>query len=110
MQFGEYQYEQYRTRPDEVDIDQVNLSIWGMMGELGEVVEHLKKYQYHDHDLDVEKIKEEMGDILWYFSNLATTFNLKLEDIAQFNVNKLKVRYPDGFDPDRSKNRKEYKK
>ena len=45
---------------------------------------------------------EEGGDLLWYIAELASGLGITLEELAQRNVDKLKGRYPDGFDPERS--------
>ena len=47
-------------------------------------------------------MKEEIGDVLWYCAELATALGVTLDEIAQGNVDKLRRRYPDGFDPERS--------
>ena len=46
-----------------------------------------------------------MGDILWYLSSLASSLDISLNEVAVMNVDKLRKRYPDGFDKDRSQNR-----
>lgn len=77
----------------------------GLAGEIGEVVEHVKKGIFHKHEVDKEELKNELGDVLWYLSGLAEVAGISLEDIMTFNVEKLKKRYPDGFDISRSKNK-----
>ena len=42
--------------------------------------------------VDTDEIKKELGDVLWYVSQMAETFGLGLEDIAQANVDKLRSR------------------
>ncbi|WP_345788279.1 nucleoside triphosphate pyrophosphohydrolase family protein [Desulfitobacterium hafniense] len=74
----------------------------GLSGEAGEVTDYLKKVVFHGHELDKQKLSEELGDVLWYIAALAITAGLSLEDIAWDNVTKLKKRYPDGFDSKRS--------
>ena len=51
---------------------------------------------------------EEAGDVLWYIAELAAGLNATLEEVAQHNIDKLKKRYPQGFDPQRSIHRPEY--
>ena len=100
--FDHYQQECTRTCPVDIDPD---MPVWGLVGEVGELVNHLKKVKYHKHDPDIGHVKEELGDILWYVATLANVFNLSLSEIATANVSKLRRRYPEGFDPERSKNR-----
>ncbi|MBT4003241.1 MAG: nucleotide pyrophosphohydrolase, partial [Chloroflexi bacterium] len=59
----------------------------------------------HGHDIKNEEIAEELGDVLWYLAEAATSCGLDLSEIAQNNVEKLKSRYPDGFSQERSINR-----
>src|SRR5581483_2039369 len=77
----------------------------GMSGEAGETTDYLKKVIFHGHKGDREKVKKELGDQLWYISLCAWAFDLKMSDVAEANVLKLRERYPDGFDPQRSQQR-----
>src|SRR5699024_7480893 len=81
----------------------------GLSGEVGEVIDNFKKYLYHDHELDRDEIEKELGDVLWYLSSIATVMRMDLSTIADKNIEKLIERYPEGFDEELSKNRKEYK-
>lgn len=71
----------------------------GLAGETGEVVEHIKKWVGHGHLLETEKVTKELGDVLWYVAELATIFDISLEEIARENIKKLLDRYPKGFNP-----------
>lgn len=77
----------------------------GLTGESGEVVDHIKKAIFHGHALDVDKVEEELGDVLFYLSAIATTVGLSLDAIAQRNIEKLRQRYPEGFSEEASKAR-----
>jgi NTP pyrophosphatase (non-canonical NTP hydrolase) len=77
----------------------------GITGEAGEVADLVKKHIGHGHVLDTDKVKNELGDVLWYVAVLAERIGWTLEDVAKANVEKLRKRYPSGFDPERSKNR-----
>ena len=69
----------------------------GLAGETGETCEKVKKI-IRDVDADfsdlkfVNKIKKELGDVLWYIANLAADLNIDLDDIAQLNIKKLESR------------------
>jgi NTP pyrophosphatase (non-canonical NTP hydrolase) len=73
--------------------------IWslGLAGESGEFVDLMKKHFGHGKPLDRDQVKKELGDVLWYVANLARSFGYTLSNVAQGNIDKLKVRYPDGF-------------
>ena len=62
----------------------------GISGEAGEVTDYIKKLLFHGHILDKNKMKEELGDVLWYIATIGTTVGLSLEDIAESNILKLK--------------------
>jgi NTP pyrophosphatase (non-canonical NTP hydrolase) len=85
------------------------LATWGLgiAGEAGEVADLIKKRIGHGHPLDKERLKKELGDVLWYVSALATWAGMTLEDVAQANLDKLRARYPEGFSIERSLNRSE---
>ena len=68
----------------------------GVAGEAGEVAEIIKKGFRPGKTVDVEHLKEEIGDVLWYLAVLADTYDLDLEEIALDNLEKLALRYPDG--------------
>ena len=72
----------------------------GLVGEAGEVAEKVKKVIRDKNGLfdDESKlaIKKELGDVLWYISNLCTEFNFSLEDVAKENLKKLKLRSEKG--------------
>jgi len=57
----------------------------GLAGEAGEVAEHAKK-AIRD---DAGQVTKELGDVLWYVSQLATELGLELDEIADTNLQKL---------------------
>ena len=69
----------------------------GLNGEAGEVADLIKKKFHHGHEIALEDIRNELGDVLHYLAGLATIFNISLEDVAITNIDKLKLRYPNGF-------------
>lgn len=82
-------------------------SVMGLCGEAGETIDIVKKHLFHGHELDREHLTKELGDIAWYLAEAATALDIPLEKIFQDNIEKLKKRYPEGFDVQRSKTRKE---
>lgn len=68
----------------------------GASGEVGELVDAIKKHVIYQKPLDVENVKEELGDLLFYMSNLMQSVGLSFEEVLQHNVDKLSIRYPSG--------------
>lgn len=66
----------------------------------------LLKWLAQGHELDKDHLAKELGDIAWYLAEAATALDLSLEDILQANLDKLKKRYPQGFDKNNSIHRK----
>ncbi len=54
------------------------------------------------HELDKEHLAKELGDVAWYIAEAATALDISVEDIFQANIDKLKRRYPDGFETKKS--------
>ena len=72
----------------------------GLVGEAGEVAEKVKKVIRDKNGIFDEEskngIKKELGDVLWYLSNLCNEFDFNLEDVASQNLEKLKLRAAKG--------------
>ena len=72
----------------------------GLVGEAGEVAEKVKKVIRDKNgvfdDESKKGLKKELGDVLWYLSNICTEFNFSLDDIALQNLEKLKLRADKG--------------
>lgn len=107
---NEYQKECLRTEPTDAKISKttrIENGLMGLNGEAGEAIDILKKFLFQGHSLDKEHLAKELGDVAWYLAISADALGYTLEDIFQMNISKLKKRYPDGFDADRSINRDE---
>nr|DAS60792.1 MAG TPA: NTP-PPase-like protein [Caudoviricetes sp.] len=102
MTINDYQKEALRTA-GEADI--VN-GVLGLCGESGECADIVKKYLFQGHDLDTEHLAKELGDVAWYLAVTAYAIGYDLETVLRLNARKLRKRYPDGFDPEKSQNRK----
>lgn len=101
LTFSTYQAASARTaNVEHGERDRRLISALGVAGEAGEVVELLKKFEGHGHPTDPARLASELGDLLWYVSDLATAYGLSLEAIARGNVEKLERRYPTGFSSD----------
>ena len=103
MTIKEYQKLAMRTVNPELDKDKMLInSVMGLCGESGEAIDIVKKWYAHGHELDLEHFKKELGDIAWYLAEAATAIGAELEDIFEENIEKLKKRYPNGFDTEKS--------
>ncbi len=88
--------------------EKLTLAALGLTGESGEVADHMKKYLFQDHAIDAAHIAKELGDILWYLVLACDAIDSSLEDVMLMNVEKLRKRYPNGFDAERSIHRTLY--
>ena len=101
MTFDDYQREAARTGGSDLLPDNkekgLNCAAMGLAGEAGEVCDLVKKWQHHRAPRDVEKLRKELGDVLWYVAHACNVMGWTMEEIAALNVKKLRARYPDGF-------------
>lgn len=80
-------------------------SVMGLCGESGEAIDIVKKWMAQGHELDKEHLAKELGDIAWYLAEAATALDMSLEEVFQANIDKLKKRYPEGFETQKSLDR-----
>lgn len=110
MTLNDYQVAADRTSGNLSPWDKVRNGCYGLNGEAGECIDILKKVEFQGHTFDPEKMLDELGDVLWYVAQAATGLGVSLQEVAEHNIAKLKARYPEGFDPERSIHRPEYVK
>ena len=82
----------------------------GLIGEGSEVSEIVKKciFQGKPFDEDAKKkLKSELSDCMWYIAQGCIALDTSIDELIDINTTKLSARYPDGFDKDKSNNRKE---
>lgn len=107
MTANEYQLEAMRTAYGmKCDDDMGMLLLMGVMGlcgESGEAIDIVKK----GHEMDKRHLALELGDVAWYLAVAAFALGYTLEDVMRMNVDKLRKRYPDGFEVERSVHREE---
>ena len=105
MTFNEYQRLARRTQNENLNQEQrEDHALHGMAAELGEIHSIYQK-ELQGHEFSTAHVMSELGDMLWFMAELADVLGLTLEHIAAHNVDKLRARYPDGFDADRSMHR-----
>lgn len=108
MKINEYQELALRTaNTDAMKIKEEAMlnGALGLNGEAGEIADLIKKNRFQGHGIDREDMAKELGDVCWYIALLAYSIGFDLETIMQMNVDKLKKRYPEGFDAERSLHR-----
>ena len=102
MQANDYQKEALRTASSIKEEDLILNGALGLNGESGEVADIIKKYMFQGHELDKEKLIDELGDVCWYIAILAKGIDVKLEEVLNHNIEKLRKRYPGGFEVEKS--------
>ena len=108
MQVNEYQKAAMATLNLALDKKDVLInSVMGLCGESGEAIDIVKKWLMQGHELDREHLVRELGDVAWYLAEAATALDVPLEAVFQGNLDKLRQRFPNGFDVGASVNRKE---
>ena len=82
----------------------------GICSEGGELLDLVKKLIFQGKEPTDElrnKIKNELGDVMWYVQQVLITMEWDLEEVLAENTKKLSGRYPEGFDVNKSENRSE---
>lgn len=97
-------YHDYESDPGQARESLINFTM-GLSGEAGEFSEIVKKHLFHGHEMDIEKARKEIGDVLWYVAAICTIQGWRMDSILAENIAKLEARYPDRFSADRSINR-----
>lgn len=100
MNFDDYQKEALKTDrvPGSVEDENHEPVIVPMLGLAGEAGQLLSEYKKHLRDGDAHtlfktRVGEELGDLLWYISNVASKFELSLGEVAAKNLAKTDARW-----------------
>ena len=108
LSFNKYQKEAFDLISEEGRKDMITNGVLGLAGEAGECCDLVKKYKYQGHELDKDKLKDELGDVLWYIAETASGLGISLEEVAEYNLEKLHKRFHGNkFNKEDSINRKE---
>jgi NTP pyrophosphatase (non-canonical NTP hydrolase) len=104
--FSEYQKNALRTASTAVTTEH---DLWhgvlGLVTESAEMADVLKKQHAYGKPIDLVNLKEELGDVLWYIALLCRALDTDMETIAQANIEKLKIRYPERYTNEKALNR-----
>lgn len=79
-------------------------AVFGLTSEAGEVAGILQK-EYQGHPMDKEHMKKELGDCMWMIAEVCTALDISMDAVMQTNIDKLKARFPEGFDVERDLHR-----
>ncbi len=106
---NEYQRETLRTASGMNGGDDKNMlllmGVMGMCGESGEAIDLVKKALFQGHELDERHLALELGDVAYYVAVAAHAIGYTFEEVLQMNMEKLRKRYPNGFEVKRSVHR-----
>jgi len=94
---------------NQFDIEKANLVhlVLGLVGEAGELLDAIKKNYAYNKRLDIENVKEELGDIEFYLEGLRQHLGFTREEILEHNLNKLLIRYRKGYTDHEASNRRD---
>ena len=100
MDFNEYQTKSRKTAGYPAIGHPVIYPTLGLVNEAGEVAGKIKKvFRDKEGQISAETrgaLKAELGDVLWYIAQVATELNLTLDEIAEYNIEKLYSRLERG--------------
>lgn len=107
MTFADYQALARRTQNKELaKADKREHALMGLMSEVGEIASIYQK-KHQGHPISTSEVALELGDLLWFVAELCDVLGYDIETVAKWNIEKLRKRYPEGFDAERSLNREE---
>ena len=69
------------------------------------MAEVVKKGVFHQHGIDRDKLLKEIGDTLWYLAGLCSVMDVDMSTVMEQNIEKLRKRYPNGFNAEDSRRR-----
>jgi len=98
MNLKEYQELAKKTAKTDFNTPEEEIMCWGLgvTGEAGDIGSCIKKTFAHKKDVK-EGIKENIGDMIWYSAMICNFFNWNLDEVLEQNIQKLKERFPEGF-------------
>lgn len=104
---SEYQELASRTINKELTEEEQEMhALHGLVGEIGELHSLYQKL-YQGHTFDERHAMSELSDMMWFIAEYCTAMGWNIDDVMQYNIDKLIARYPDGFETDKSLHRAE---
>ncbi|GAA2983971.1 nucleoside triphosphate pyrophosphohydrolase family protein [Lentilactobacillus parakefiri] len=92
MNFDDYQKAANRTLMGNEQV-LTNCAL-GLTGESGEVADLIRKYTFQSKKLDHDELVKELGDVLWYLSQISEWADIPFDEVATDNIKRLEKRYP----------------
>ena len=87
------EYHQFQKKSEVNDNFDIKYMAIGLAGEVGEVLNEIKKIERDDNNIMTNdrkmKLKDELGDVLWYFTGICNRLNYKIDDILKYNKDKI---------------------
>ena len=80
-----------------VQPERMKYAALSLANEVGELLDHVKKYTYHGKRFDQWEISKESGDVLWSISELLSSCGLNLQACMQSNLEKLRERHGESY-------------
>ena len=77
-----------------------------LMSSIGLLSDHFKKHFFQGHSLDSNLVQLLLSEIKFHLDVSTTFINSSPEEVMEYNINKLKKRFPEGFEVEKSINRK----
>ena len=106
MEADKYQKLAMKTLNPQIEKKDVLINaVMGLCAESGEATDLVKKHLFQGHELKREELVKELGDVAWYLAEAATALDADLSEILKKNIEKLRQRFPEGFDAERSMHR-----
>lgn len=109
MNTKEYSIEALKTFSKDLtlNIDNKKSGAIGASSEAGEALDIIKKHLFQGHDLNTDSLKSEISDVLWYINLMLYAIDSNFEEIFDINIKKLRKRYGEHFDAEKSIHRVE---
>ena len=110
LSVNENSYQELAARTINKDLtkdEQKMHALHGMVGEIGEIHSLYQKVYQNHGEIDKDHLIKEVGDLLWFIAEFCTSIDVNLIDVMNTNIEKLRKRYPNGFDSERSIHREQ---
>lgn len=88
------------------DCDLLHMGL-ALCGEAGELADAIKKPTIYRKPIDLENVKEELGDIEFYLEHIRQLTGITREEVIAANMEKLLKRYEQGYSDRAAQERKD---